>query len=128
VGATWFLITAPGGLHPRRGFTRTIGWISIRSNRATVEGRRRTGISRRITGLLPNALLPPPTRGGPSIDFGARSVEARATVVFTELYSERVAGIEPVPEPSMLVVWTLVFSSGLAGIGLAQRKRRLMAA
>jgi hypothetical protein len=63
--------------------------------------------------FLPEALLPPPTRGGPSIDFGARSVEAEATVVFTEVYSV------VVPEPGSLGLMLL----GILGLPLIHRRR-----
>jgi hypothetical protein len=71
--------------------------------------------------FLPQAALPPFSRFGSSIDFGTFSVEAHATVVFTELYSELVTDqVEAVPEPTTL----LIFTSGLAFLGLTQRKRR----
>jgi hypothetical protein len=66
--------------------------------------------------FLPKAALALKTRAGSTVEFGAYSVEAETTVVFTEFYSESVAAV---PEPGTAVLFTL----GLGGLLVARRGR-----
>ena len=64
--------------------------------------------------FLSKASLPPNIRAGATVEFGAFSVEAEATVVFTEFYSETV-----VPEPATATL----FAIGVGGLLAASRGR-----
>lgn len=64
--------------------------------------------------FLSKASLPPTTRAGATVEFGAFSVESEATVVFTEFYSQTV-----VPEPATATLFII----GIGGLLLASRGR-----
>ncbi len=65
--------------------------------------------------FLSSALLPPRTRSGATVEFGAFSVEAESTVVITEFYSEQVVAI-PLPATGPLL------AIGIAGLIAARRR------
>jgi len=114
--------------HSYGPFDRPANWLGFISvdwiNPTSVRLRRTAAGDAELIGLngapppipvfLPNASLPPKTRSGASVEFGAFSLEAEATVVFTEFYSETV-----VPEPATATL----FAIGIGGLLVAARRR-----